>query len=45
MGGGGTWKRLKMLKKYVGTNYSNNETREREKEWGEQNFSKLAIDR
>ncbi len=34
------------LKKYVGTNHSkNNETREREKEWGEQNFGELAIDR
>ncbi len=36
---------LKRLKKYVGTNHSNNETREREKEWGEQNFGKLGIDR
>ena len=36
---------LKRLKKYVGMNHSNNETQEREKEWGEQNFSKLAIDR
>ncbi len=35
---------LKRLKKYVGTNHSNNETGEREKEWGEQNFSELAID-
>jgi hypothetical protein len=35
---------LKHLKKYVGTNHLNNETQEREKEWGEQNFSKLAID-
>jgi hypothetical protein len=32
MGGGGTWTRFKMLKKYVGMNHSNNETREREKE-------------
>jgi hypothetical protein len=36
---------LKHLKKYVGTNHSIDETREREKEWGEQNFGKLAIDR
>ncbi len=43
-GGGGTWTRLIMFKKYVGTNHSNNETQEREKEWGEQNFSELAID-
>jgi hypothetical protein len=43
MGGGGTWTRLKIFKKYVGTNHSNNETREREKEWEEQNFSELAI--
>ncbi len=35
---------LKSLKKYVGTNHSNNETQEKEKEWGEQNFSELAID-
>jgi hypothetical protein len=35
---------LKYFIKYVGTNHSNNETQEREKEWGEQNFSKLAID-
>ncbi len=34
---------LKHLKKYVGTNHSNNETREREKVWGEQNFSKLRL--
>jgi hypothetical protein len=44
-GGGGTGTRCTMLKKYVGTNHSNNETQEREKEWGEQNFSKLAIAR
>ncbi len=36
---------LKRLEKYVGTNHSNNETREMEKEGGDQNFSKLAIDR
>ncbi len=35
---------LKHLKKYVAMNHSNNETQEREKEWGEQNFSKLVID-
>ncbi len=34
---------LKRLKKYVGMNHSNNETLEREKEWRELNFSKLAI--
>ncbi len=43
-GGGGTWTRLKTLKKYVEINHSTNETQEREKEWGEQNFGKLAID-
>jgi hypothetical protein len=31
---------LKCLKKYDGTNHSNDETGERAKEWGEQNFSK-----
>jgi hypothetical protein len=35
---------LKHFKKYVGMNHSNNETQEKKKEWGEQNFSKLAID-
>ncbi len=36
---------LKCLKQYFGTNHSNYETREREKERGEQIFSELAIDR
>jgi hypothetical protein len=35
---------LKHLRKYVGTNHSNNETQEREKEWGVQNFCELEID-
>jgi hypothetical protein len=35
---------LKHLKKYVGTNHSNHEAQEREKEWGGHNFSELAID-
>ena len=34
---------LKHLKKYVGMNHLNNETQEREKEWRELNFNKLAI--
>jgi hypothetical protein len=39
----GCGKDLKCLKKYVGTNHSNNETREREKEWGEKIFGELVI--
>jgi hypothetical protein len=36
---------LKHFKQYFGTNHSNYETREKEKERGELIFSKLAIDR
>jgi hypothetical protein len=35
---------LKCFKQYFGTNHSNYETQEREKERGEQIFSKLVID-
>jgi hypothetical protein len=38
------YKILKCFKQYFGTNHSNYETREREKERGEQIFSELAID-
>jgi hypothetical protein len=36
---------LKLLKKYVGMNHSNNKTQEREKERRELNFCELAIAR
>jgi hypothetical protein len=44
MDGGGMCTRFKHFEQYFGTNHSNYETREREKERGEQIFSKLAID-
>jgi hypothetical protein len=39
----GREKDLKCLQKYVGMNHSNNKTQEKEKEWGDQNFSELVI--
>jgi hypothetical protein len=44
-GDGERGKDLKHFKKYVGTNHSNNETQECEKEWRKLNFSKLTIAR
>jgi hypothetical protein len=44
-GGGGTWTRLKTLKKKL-MNHSKIVKHEKgKKEWGGQNFSELAIDR
>jgi hypothetical protein len=40
-----SFKLLKRFKQYFGTNHSNYETPEREKERGEQIFSELVIDR
>ncbi len=42
VGDDGWWRdvdKTQTFKKYAGTNHSNNETQEREKEWGEQNLA------